>query len=117
GVHDNDNVLAVAVPVQLWGPASVIRPLALKVPGKTSKRGAKDSEQFVCMNVAFWPMRDASQCAANGQVPARWGDPAPTSAESFPVESPEPELQAHKAHEKRNDRAEVLVMTRLYGAL
>lgn len=53
GVHDNDNVPVAAVPVQLWGPASVILPSAATVPVKPSKGDANDSEQFDCMTVAF----------------------------------------------------------------
>jgi len=52
GVHDNDNALIAAVPVQLWGPASVIWPAEVTEPVKPSKGGANDSEQFVCVTVA-----------------------------------------------------------------
>jgi hypothetical protein len=53
GVHDNDNEVAAAVPVQLWGPARVILPSALTEPVNPLKGGANESEQFVCMTVAF----------------------------------------------------------------
>lgn len=117
GVHDNDNTLLAAVPVQLWGPPSVILPSALTAPVKPSKGGANDSEQFVCMTVAFSPTSDGSQCAATLQVPAKLGHAAPPSAEVFPVESPEPELHAYHAHEKRTASAEFLIMMSPYGAI
>jgi hypothetical protein len=53
GVQDSDKAFVAAVPVQLWGPLSVILPSAVTAPVNPSKGGANDSEQFVCVTVAF----------------------------------------------------------------
>jgi hypothetical protein len=76
GVHDIEIELAVAVPVQLWGPLTVTLPSLFKVPVKPSNGAANESEQSVCVTITRCPTREGSQCAVMAHVPATLGQVA-----------------------------------------
>ena len=95
--------LAVASPVQLWGPLKVILPASLTLPVKPLKGAANDSAHAVSVTVKLMPTSVASQCAVTLHVPLTSGQPAlgaPAlpALPPLPASAPEPpdelELQA-----------------------
>jgi hypothetical protein len=84
GVHVIEIALAVAVPVQLWGPLRVTLPSLVKVPVKPLNGAANESEQSFCVTTTLCPMSEESQCAVIFHVPAMLGQvalPSPPLAE------------------------------------
>jgi hypothetical protein len=114
GVQVIEMALAVASPVQLWGPLKVILPVSLTLPLKPLKGAANDSAQAVSVTVKLMPTSEESQCAVTFQVPLRSGQPAlaAPALPPLPASAPEPpdelELQAPKsrtaAHRARSIR-------------
>jgi hypothetical protein len=91
GVQDIEIELAVAVPVQLWGPLTVTLPSLFNVPVKPLNGDANESEQSVCVTTTLCPTSEGSQCAVIFHVPPTLAQLAPLSP---PVAGDEPELHA-----------------------
>jgi len=85
-VHVIEIALAVALPVQLWGPLSVIRSSALTLPVNWSKGAANESTQSFSVTLTLNPTSDDSQCSLTFQVPLTSGHaspPAPAAPDSL----------------------------------
>ena len=92
-MHDIEIELAVAAPVQLWGPLTKILPSLARVPVKPLNGAANEIEQPVCVTTTLCPTSEGSQCAVMFQVPATLGHVEPLSP---PLEDDEPEPHARR---------------------
>jgi hypothetical protein len=101
-VHVIEIELAMTVPVQLWGPLKVIFPSIVRVPLKLLNGGANESEQSVCVTIAFCPTRDASQCAVTVHVPDTSGHAALLPSADVAPGDDGLELHAQGTHKERS---------------
>lgn len=98
GVHVIEMALAVASPVQLWGPLKVIFPAALTVPLKASNGAAKESAQLASVTTNWLPTSDESQCSVTVQVPLTSGHAVFSGPPSPAALGGSDELQLHTPH-------------------
>ncbi len=81
--------------MHVCGPLNVILASVVSIPVKPSNGAANESEQSVCVTMAFCPMRDASQCAVTVHVPDTSGHAAPPPSDDGAPAGEELELHAH----------------------
>ena len=108
GVQFMDTALVLAVPVQLWGPLSVMVPLVVRLPLNESNGGPNDSAQAFCVTCTVMPMKEGSQWAVMSQAPLRSGQLP------LPLLLPSEELEPHALHNAHNQAApnRVRIITR-----